>query len=618
MATVSKWTPFGVALDITATGGTVTRTSATKFTVKINASWETYYSGAATKYGMTASSGGSSVTLKTFSNTAASSGSGSFTGTYSISGNGSATKTITVTFRNFNDDNGDSATKSVSFNVTVPAWTSYKITYNANGGSGAPGSQTKWKDQTLTLSSTKPTRTGYSFLGWSTSSSATSATYSAGGSYTANSAATLYAVWKANTYTVTYNANGGTGAPAKQTKTYGKTLTLSSTKPTRTNYNFKGWGTSASATTVSYAAGANYTANAAITLYAIWELAYTKPRITNLSIVRANSSGTADDEGTNALISFNWACDKMVSSIIIKWKLSTSSTWTTSTVTASGTSGTVTTTVGSDSLSVENSYDITITVSDANGSSYMNGTLPSMIFAIDFKAGGKGVAVGKTAELEDVFDVAFQTRLGGGLYPIILPAETDLNTVLTPNTYAGENVSTYNYSNCPLTSGTFSLEVVAQGPGTQIRQIISQCHKTTPISYERTYYTSAWGEWQLRTPPYDSGWVNLTLGSEFAQYGTGNAVRYRKIGSMVEVRGIVKPVADIAGGTDMHTIATLPSGARPVESLYTICQGSSNCTWLLRVNTDGVLGFSRYRNGGTTATASAGTWLPFQLTFFIN
>ena len=333
MATVSKWTPFGVALDITATGGTVTRTSATKFTVKINASWETYYSGAATKYGMTASSGGSSVTLKTFSNTAASSGSGSFTGTYSISGNGSASKTVTVTFRNFNDDNGDSATKNVSFTVTVPAWTSYSISYNANGGSGAPGKQTKWKDQTLTLSSTKPTRTGYSFLGWSTSSTATSATYSAGGSYTANSAATLYAVWKANTYTVTYNANGGSGAPGNQTKTYGQTLTLSSTKPTRTNYNFKGWGTSASATTVTYAAGASYTANAAITLYAIWELAYTKPRITDFAITRSNSSGTADDEGTNALVSFKWACDKTVSSITIKWKLSSATTWSSSTVT---------------------------------------------------------------------------------------------------------------------------------------------------------------------------------------------------------------------------------------------------------------------------------------------
>ena len=240
MATVSKWTPFGVALDITATGSTVTRTSATQYTVKINVSWETYYSGAQTNYGMTATSGGVTHTISAFNGTKRSSGSGSFTGTYSISGNGSATKTITVTFKNFNTDNGDTASKNVSFTVSVPAWTSYTVSYNANGGSGAPSSQTKWKDQTLKLSTTKPTRTGYSFLGWSTSSSATSATYASGANYTANAAATLYAVWKANTYTVSFNANGGTGAPDNQTKTYGVALTLSSTKPTRTNYNFKG------------------------------------------------------------------------------------------------------------------------------------------------------------------------------------------------------------------------------------------------------------------------------------------------------------------------------------------------------------------------------------------
>ena len=176
MATVSKWTPFGVALDVTATGSTVTRTSATTYTVKINVSWETYYSGAQTNYGMTAASGGVTYTISKFDGTKRSSDSGSFTGEYSISGNGAATKTVTVAFRNFNTDNGDSATKNVSFSVSVPAWTSYNITFNANGGSGAPGNQTKWKGQTLTLSSTKPTRTGYSFLGWSTSSTATTAT----------------------------------------------------------------------------------------------------------------------------------------------------------------------------------------------------------------------------------------------------------------------------------------------------------------------------------------------------------------------------------------------------------------------------------------------------------
>lgn len=396
MATVSKWTPFDVALDITATAGTVTRTSATQYTVKINASWETYYSGAKTNYGMTASSGGSSVTLNPFG-TKASSGSGSFTGTYSISGNGSATKSVTVTFRNFNNDNGNSATKTVSFNVTVPAWTSYTISYSANGGTGAPSSQTKWKDQTLTLSGTKPTRTGYSFLGWSTSSTATTATYSAGDSYTSNSSATLYAVWKANTYTIKYNANGGTGAPGNQTKTYGKTLTLSSTKPTRTNYTFKGWSTSASATTATYQAGGSYTANAAATLYAVWELSYVTPRISNLSASRCNSGGTTDDSGTYALIKFNWSTSIASPTITIKSVDTAGTVISTNTVSSgSAKSGSVSQIVGDGKFNVEKSYTFTVTVADTTDSTDRSVTMSGVEFHMDF--GKDSVAIGKPAE----------------------------------------------------------------------------------------------------------------------------------------------------------------------------------------------------------------------------
>lgn len=409
MATVSKWTPFGVALDITATGGTVTRTSATKYTVKINVSWETYYSGAQTNYGMSATSGGVTSTISAFTGAKRSSGSGSFTGTYSISGNGSATKTVTVTFKNFNTDNGDSATKSVSFNVTVPAWTSYTIKYNANGGSGAPGNQTKWKDQALTLSSTKPTRTGYSFLGWSTSSTATTATYSAGGSYTSNAAATLYAVWKANTYTVTYNANGGTGAPSNQTKTYGVTLTLSSVKPTRTNYTFKGWGTSTSATTVTYSAGGSYSGNANITLYAVWELSYTKPKISSFSVNRCDSSGTVTDEGTYGLVKFGWTTSQTVSKVLIEWESGSGGSGS-KTVTASGTSGTVSEIIGNGTLTTEATYTIRVTVTDGGGSSYSTKSIPGLKFAFDVLAGGTGVAFGKPAELDDYADFSFATR----------------------------------------------------------------------------------------------------------------------------------------------------------------------------------------------------------------
>ena len=81
----------------------------------------------------------------------------------------------------------------VSFTVKADTYT---ISYNMNGGSGSIGNQTKNYNQDLTLSSTKPTRTGYDFVGWNTNSSATSAQYQPNDKYTANSSVTLYAVWK--------------------------------------------------------------------------------------------------------------------------------------------------------------------------------------------------------------------------------------------------------------------------------------------------------------------------------------------------------------------------------------------------------------------------------------
>lgn len=72
------------------------------------------------------------------------------------------------------------------------------------------------------------------------------------------------------TFTITYNANGGTGEPAFQTKESGKALTLSSTKPTRQGYTFLGWATSASASNAQYNAGSSFTVDANTTLYAVW------------------------------------------------------------------------------------------------------------------------------------------------------------------------------------------------------------------------------------------------------------------------------------------------------------------------------------------------------------
>lgn len=190
----------------------------------------------------------------------------------------------------------------------------YTVKYSANGGSGAPSSQTKIHGTTLTLSSTKPTHssasssitttynynysgasngsksstktTSYTFSKWNTASGGGGTSYSAGGSYTSNAAVTLYAQWSSSvsytsfslpspsrsnattTYTVTYNANGGScsTSSAKATKT--------------TKYTFTKWNTKSNGSGTSYSGGATYKPTSNTTLYAQWSSSTTNGHVT--------------------------------------------------------------------------------------------------------------------------------------------------------------------------------------------------------------------------------------------------------------------------------------------------------------------------------------------------
>ncbi len=71
-------------------------------------------------------------------------------------------------------------------------------------------------------------------------------------------------------YTVTFDANGGTGSIAQQTQNAATNLTLNNNQITRTGYTFGGWAASSGSTTVAYADGASYPFTTSTTLYAIW------------------------------------------------------------------------------------------------------------------------------------------------------------------------------------------------------------------------------------------------------------------------------------------------------------------------------------------------------------
>lgn len=262
------------------------------------------------------------------------------TGTYSFKVTKNTPASYTV---NFNANGGSVSPTSVIVtagnSVTLPTPTKkYTLSYNANNGSGAPSSQSVsvsckgwstsstassasyscgssykpttnitlyavwYSNGSTTISSTKPTRSGYTFLGWSTSSSASSASYSSGSSISISSNTTLYAVWKKNpttSYTVNYNANGGSVSPSSATVTAGNSVTLPTPSKTATiTYNANGgsgapssqnvslscsgWSTSSTASSASYSCGSSYKPTANTTLYAVWgkgttTLSSTKP-----------------------------------------------------------------------------------------------------------------------------------------------------------------------------------------------------------------------------------------------------------------------------------------------------------------------------------------------------
>ena len=128
---------------------------------------------------------------------------------------GTAAKSISCYAKITSNSSYVSGTKtSTATAVTVAAKQSYTISYHANGGGGAPSAQTKWYGASVTLSSTKPVRTGYTFVKWNTKSDGAGTSYNSGATYSANASVTLYAIWQVETYQIKYDANGGVNAPA--------------------------------------------------------------------------------------------------------------------------------------------------------------------------------------------------------------------------------------------------------------------------------------------------------------------------------------------------------------------------------------------------------------------
>lgn len=109
-----------------------------------------------------------------------------------------------------------------------------------------------------------------------------------------------------------------------------------------------------------------------------------------------------------------------------------------------------------------------------------------------------------------------------------------------------------------------------------------------------------------------------TLSSNFAPYATDVYPVVVRSGRIVQLNGICTPTGTLTSSSSAaYLMFTLPSEYRPTSPVRTLCQGSTTCMWLLMIDTDGSVSATRYRSGANYTDFSAGTWLPFHVTWIV-
>ena len=162
---------------------------------------------------------------------------------------------------------------SYPFSVSATLYAQWKgaetyVLFDANGGAGRMNPQ--FAAAPTALKPNAFTRTGFTFAGWNTAANGSGTSYADGAVYPFSAITSLYAQWSPApaSYTVTFNANGGTGAMAPQTGGVPASLDINTFR--KAGYSFVAWTTNQDGTGATYANGAQYPFNADATLYAQW------------------------------------------------------------------------------------------------------------------------------------------------------------------------------------------------------------------------------------------------------------------------------------------------------------------------------------------------------------
>ena len=236
-------------------------------------------------------------------------------------------------------------------------------------------------------------------------------------------------------------------------------LTLTTEKPTKSGYTFRGWATTLANAQAGYAdQGATYAGNDNAIFYAVWELNYIKPIIQNVTVERCLQNGKEEDEGGYASVYFEW---KVFTSNLAQYYGGNTFPYANNSVsnctitvgtqtltpTLSVAEGSDTFVVGSGTFELDRPYDATISITDsqiivADHTTTAGGTLPTSFFPMDFNAdasavgffmpapdstnGGDGAYFGKDVTLKSSLYIELDDNAGSGTDYEIKQALTDL------------------------------------------------------------------------------------------------------------------------------------------------------------------------------------------------
>ncbi|MEE0905542.1 MAG: InlB B-repeat-containing protein [Bifidobacterium adolescentis] len=219
-------------------------------------------------------------------------------------------------------------------------------------------------------------------------------------------------------HTVSYNANGGSGAPGSATKWYGEDFYISNQKPTRANHVFQYWATAANGSGTRYNPGQRYLPDANVILYAVWKLATKPPTIQSFTAQRVDEAGVPDSNGTMVRFTAQWRVDttgdsaNACTSLRFGYK-NANGAWTDyDPVVNDGTSGT--TTIDAGPFSTGASHQLRVTLSDKYTTVSSVTTVGPARFVIDVSPDGRGIGIGVEAPDDGVSIYGKPIRMDDG------------------------------------------------------------------------------------------------------------------------------------------------------------------------------------------------------------